>query len=71
MIRSSRFKYITHQDDGSEMLFDMQSDPGETINLAADPAFAVDLDRHRAMLREWILGLDVAPNVPAESRWFG
>jgi arylsulfatase A-like enzyme len=70
MIRSSRFKYITHQDDASEMLFDMHADPGETLNLAQDRAFAPTLEQHRAMLRDWIDNLDIAPNVPAQNRWF-
>jgi arylsulfatase A-like enzyme len=70
MIRSQRYKYVAYVDDNSEMLFDMQADPGETINLAHDPAYAAVLAQHRAMLREWIAGLDVAPNVPLENRWF-
>jgi arylsulfatase A-like enzyme len=70
MIRSARFKYVAYKDDGSEMLFDMQADPGETINLARDPTHEAVLDQHRAMLQSWIEGLDVAPNVPHDSRWF-
>ena len=69
MIRSARFKYIAYKDDGSEMLFDMHADPGETINLARDPSHATLLEQHRSMLGEWVEGLDVAPNVPRENRW--
>jgi choline-sulfatase len=69
MIRSARFKYIAYKDDGSEMLFDMHTDPGETINLAQDPSYTALLEQHRMMLRKWVEGLDVAPNVPREHRW--
>lgn len=38
-IRTERWRYI-HYADGSEELFDMQSDPNEWTNLAANPKFA-------------------------------
>lgn len=39
MIRRGRFKYI-HCDVDPAQLFDLETDPGERINLAADPAHA-------------------------------
>jgi arylsulfatase A-like enzyme len=35
------------------MLFDLQSDPGETKNLAEDNAAASELERNRQLLAQW------------------
>lgn len=45
MLRERRFKYIHFNGGLPALLFDMESDPGETRNLAADPAFAPELLR--------------------------
>ena len=37
-----------------EELFDLMNDPHEIHNLAADPAFATELQKHRDMLAEWV-----------------
>ena len=37
-----------------EVLFDLEADPGETRNLAADPSRAHVLATHRRYLRQWI-----------------
>jgi uncharacterized sulfatase len=37
----------------AEELYDVQSDPYEQNNLAADPAHAAELDRLRKLLRDW------------------
>ena len=37
-----------------EQLVDLETDPGEMQNLAASPAHAGELARHRAFLIEWI-----------------
>ncbi len=37
----------------SEMLFDLQSDPGEMKNLGGDTAMAGELQRHRQLLAAW------------------
>ena len=35
------------------MFFDLQADPGEMKNLAADKAAASELERHRQLLAQW------------------
>ena len=56
MLRTSRFKYMAFSDGArSEMLFDMQADPGETKNLAANADYGDELKRHRQLLVEWII----------------
>lgn len=51
MLRTHRHKYCCY-DHGShrEALFDLETDPGETTNLARQPAFAAVLDDHRRRL---------------------
>jgi choline-sulfatase len=76
MIRSQRYKYIAYKDAVSkngvaEMLFDIETDPGETINLVGSPDYGQVLDQHRAMFKGWISGLDISPLVPIENRWLG
>jgi arylsulfatase A-like enzyme len=54
MVRSHGFKYCAFTPgEPLELLFDMTADPGETRNLAADPAFRQTLRNHRNMLAEW------------------
>ncbi|MBM3333479.1 sulfatase-like hydrolase/transferase [Candidatus Sumerlaeota bacterium] len=54
-IRTARFKYTVY-DIGQrrEALVDLEKDPGEMKNLAADPAFRRVLVEHRQLLRESI-----------------
>lgn len=53
-IRTARWRY-TSWDDGrqGEQLYDMQSDPGETTNLAADPRHAETIAKLRERLRAY------------------
>jgi arylsulfatase A-like enzyme len=54
MVRTKRYKYMVLPGmQPSEMLFDLQSDPGETSNLAGDAAMEGGLKRHRQLLAEW------------------
>ena len=43
-LTDGRWKYIFHAYDGSEQLFDLQNDPGELKNLAADPSYSRTLE---------------------------
>ncbi len=69
MIRSQQYKYVAYKGCDVEQLFDVQADPHETKNLAADAKFASVLADHRTMLAEWESKLTVAPTVPKEARW--
>jgi arylsulfatase A-like enzyme len=55
-IRSQRWRYIRYA-DGSEELYDLQSDPREWNNRAGDPASAGVLAEHR----RWLPAPDVPP----------
>ncbi len=53
MLRTPRHKYIAFsQGQNPEMLFDLQTDPGETQNLALN-ATNPDLPHHRTLLHQW------------------
>ena len=43
-------KYVYFFEAGDELLFDLDSDPHETVNLATDDAHAVDVETWRARL---------------------
>lgn len=54
MIRTARYKYIVFRSGAhAEQLFDLETDPGEVLNLATDPASAPVLETHRALLAQW------------------
>jgi uncharacterized sulfatase len=52
-VRTDRFRYTEWGEDGAKgaELFDHRSDPHEYTNLAADPAYAEEVKRHKALLR--------------------
>jgi len=55
MLCSGRYKYCVHaKGERREQLVDVEKDPGEMKYLAADPAYADVLARHRQHLREWV-----------------
>lgn len=55
-VRSPRYKYMTYdRGEHHEFFVDMEEDPGETINLAGSPGHQEELDRHRALLRDYIV----------------
>jgi arylsulfatase A-like enzyme len=54
-LRTRRYKYVIFEgQDLREMLIDMEKDPGEMTNLAANPKFAAVLADHRRRLRQRI-----------------
>jgi arylsulfatase A-like enzyme len=56
MVRTKQYKYMifpTANGGKQEMFFDMQADPGEMKNLAAQPAAATEVERHRKLLADW------------------
>jgi len=55
MIRSARYKYVVFSEGARrEMLFDLRDDPGETRNLAPEPAHHKTLAAYRAALGRWL-----------------
>lgn len=55
MLRTAQYKYVAFsQGRNPEMLFHLAQDPGETNNLARKNQFAPELERHRALLRDWM-----------------
>jgi len=54
-VRTQGHKYMVYdRGENREFLADMDEDPGETVNLAGDPNYREELDRHRALLRGYI-----------------
>ncbi|MDH4240353.1 MAG: hypothetical protein OEW48_12395, partial [Phycisphaerae bacterium] len=56
MVRTKQYKYMVFPGTGGqklEMLFDMEADSGEMKNLAGQPTFAGEVERHRNLLVEW------------------
>lgn len=49
MVRDERWRYIRYR-DGTEELYDLQADPDEFHNLAADSRY----EKHKAELRKWM-----------------
>jgi arylsulfatase A-like enzyme len=55
MLRTSQYKYVVYGNGGNpEQLFDMDADPYEMKNLAADPSLKDVLSSHRRMLAKWM-----------------
>lgn len=62
-IRSERWRFIRYA-DGSEELYDHESDPNEWTNLASRPEYAKVLEDHR----KWLPKIDVPPAKNSASR---
>ncbi len=65
-------------DRPAEELYDLEADPHEIRNLAGDAAHAAELQRHRAILENWISETDDrgqypedAPNLRYMFDWWG
>ena len=56
MIRTARYKYVVFASGANrEQFFDMEEDPGELKNLIYEPALAAEIQRHRDLLKQWML----------------
>lgn len=54
-LRTPKYKYhLWSKGDNREQLFDMANDPGETKNLANNPEYAQQLERHRKLFADWL-----------------
>jgi arylsulfatase A-like enzyme len=54
MVRTDRYKYCLYaHGNRREALYDMQEDPGETVNLAGTPEYRQVLSEHRARLADF------------------
>lgn len=54
MVRTAKYKYVVFsKGEHPEMLFDMDSDPGEMKNLAYEASYAETVATHRVFLEEW------------------
>ena len=59
MVRSARYTYALYSwGRHREQLFDLEADPGEMENRAADPEFRPALQQHRDWLAQWIRRTD-------------
>ncbi|MCK5469320.1 MAG: DUF4976 domain-containing protein, partial [Cyclobacteriaceae bacterium] len=63
-VRSENWRYI-HYRDGSEELYNHQTDPGEHTNLASDPQYAQIIAEHK----KWLPVKDALPATTTE--WKG
>jgi len=54
MVRSKNFKYCVYDEgQNNESLVDMQTDPGETVNLARKKLYSEEVQKHRHYLEEF------------------
>ncbi len=60
-LRSDRWAYMRYSDE-SEELYDMEADPGQFTNLAADKAQTERIQTFRAQLSEWQRQTGAGPN---------
>ena len=64
-LRTKKYKYITYFDQSVEQLFDMETDPGETVNLAKKSQYSAILQEHRDKLKNWATDLSPSPLLPS------
>ncbi len=53
MVRDDRYKFVYCPEEFDE-LYDMQADPGETVNLASGPEYRETVLRMKGLLLEWL-----------------
>jgi choline-sulfatase len=61
MIKRDDLKYCYYGDDGPEVLFDLERDPGETTNYADDPEYADEIEAFRGRRGELGYGSNADP----------
>ena len=66
MVRTRRWKYVYYPDHRAE-LYDLESDPGETANLAADPRHADVVRQMKDRLLHWLVTADETDQIAP--RW--
>jgi arylsulfatase A-like enzyme len=54
MLRGERFKYCCFATGDEELLVDLESDPGELVNLAEGSEYQATLKEHRQLMSEWM-----------------
>src|SRR5690606_35010672 len=64
-VRDGRWKLVHHYDDGGVELFDLDADPGETRDLAADEPARTNALRER--LESWLTAAGAQRNRPNPS----
>jgi arylsulfatase A-like enzyme len=62
MIRTRDYKLVAFRNDPDLQFFHMKNDPGETTNLAKNPAYSDQIETHIHLLEEWESRLNYAPN---------
>jgi choline-sulfatase len=62
MIKRDHLKYQYYGEDIPEVLFDLESVPGETCNIATSPEYAAAMQEFRSRLAELGHGPDADPN---------
>jgi arylsulfatase A-like enzyme len=55
MVRTADFKYnVYSKGEDNEQFFNLRNDPGECTNLARNPAYDKEINKHRHLLKEWM-----------------
>lgn len=62
MIKRDHLKYIYHERDGAEALFDLEADPRETVDVVSEPRYAAQVDAFRARRNALGFGPDADPD---------
>ena len=68
MLRTKRFKYVCRP-AGQDELYDMQSDPGERVNIIDDPAHTALVADLRCKMLKWLESTDDIVPYAADSRF--
>jgi len=61
MLKRGNLKYLTFGEKGSDVLFDLASDPGESSNRISDTAYILEVTEMRERLQDFIASRCVLP----------